>query len=134
MSTVKLAPQTEDVTLVDDWLQQARQTGRTDAYAGKRRYPRTTWDAALEVHVPKSAGRTVTHYASARDISEGGIGLQWRRAVPDCTVVRICPAGELKGVSAMVMHCTQTLNGYIIGLEFRFDAPEETQATTALAG
>ena len=134
MSTVKLSTQVEDASRVDSWLQQARQTGRTNAYAGKRRTPRTTWDAALEVHVPGSAGRTVTHYASARDISEGGMGLQCRQAIPDCTLVRVCPAGELKGVSAMVMHCTRTVSGYIIGLEFHFDDPEQARAVTSLAG
>ena len=134
MSTVKLSTHVEDASRVDAWLQQARQTGRTNAYAGKRRTPRTTWHAALEVYVSKSAGRSVTHYATARDISEGGIGLQCRQAIPDCTLVQICQAGELKGVWAMVMHCTRSLSGYIIGLEFCFDDPEEVQAVTSLAG
>ena len=134
MSTVKLFTQLEDASLVDAWRQQARQAGRTNAYAGKRRTPRTTWNAALEVYVPKSAVGTAIHYATARDISAGGIGLQCRQAIPDCTLVRICRAGELTGVSAMVMHCTQSLTGYIIGLEFRFDDPDEAQTVTSLAG
>ena len=131
MSTLKLAPQVSEAALARQWPQEARRTDRTDTYAGQRRYRRTTWEAALEVQVSLGPGRTETRYASARDISAGGIGFRRRQRIPPCAAVRVCLAGQAEGVRAMIMHCTQSLGGYLIGAEFRFE--EQVQAEPAFA-
>jgi len=137
MSTIKLVPQPAESSMANDWLEEARQTGQVDTYTGKRVHPRITWSAPLEVHALRPDGRAETFYATARDISSGGLGFQCRQAIPPCTPVRICRAGQIEGLPGMTVHCTQSLRGYVIGVEFRFaeqQAQSQTRAVRAKAG
>lgn len=132
--TLKLTPQVGGRALTQQWLEEARQTGHTDAHTRRHRTPRITWNQPLEVHVLFSAGRTETHYTTSREISEGGIGFYCRQQIPPFTPIAICRAGELVGVPAMTVHCRQTLAGYIVGAEFRFEQQAAERQAVSKAG
>ena len=53
------------------WLDEAREGGQADSYAGKRSATRFVWQRQLEVTVPGNGGQT--YRATAREISEIGI-------------------------------------------------------------
>ncbi len=74
---------------------------------------------------------TETYYATSCDISKGGVGFRMREPLPPFTPVRICRAGEMVGMSARTLSNTQTLTGFIIGAEFRFE--QETAAEQRVA-
>lgn len=136
MSTtpVRLTPKVGDATDTQRWLAEARQTAHTDTISGKHRDPRTTWCVPLEVHVCLGRGCTQTYYATACDISEGGIGFLVREAIQPYTRVLVCRAGEMVAVPVVTVTCTQTLTGHIIGAEFRFEDQVPSEQAVAKAG
>ena len=125
--TLGLTPQAGDPALKQQWLKEARRTGESDEHTRKHRDPRITWHEPLEVHVALSGGRTESHYATACDISEGGIGFRCRLEIPAFTQITVCRAGEMVGLPAMTLHCMHTLTGYTIGAQFRFEQPPKQQ-------
>ena len=100
------------------WIQDARKTGEADSYAGKRRQERFTWFPQLEVRVISASGQPRTHLASGHDISEGGLRFFCRQPIEAFVNVEVFVEGETAGVPAVVKHCTQTFNGYLIGADF----------------
>ena len=100
------------------WLQDAHKTGEADSYAGKRRQERFTWFPQLEVRVTSAGGQAQTHLASGHDISEGGLRFFCRQPIETFANVEVFVEGETAGVLAVVKHCTQTFNGYLIGADF----------------
>ena len=125
--TLGLTPQAGDTALKQQWLEEARRTGESDEHTRKHRDPRITWYEALEVYVASSGGGTESHYATAFNISDGGIGFRCRRQIPAFTQITVCRAGELVGLPAAIMHCLQTLTGYTIGAQFCFEQPPQQQ-------
>ena len=99
--TFTLTPDNAGRSLAQEWLEEARQSGQSDAYTRQHQDPRFTWYSQLEVHVLGPAGRTATFYADACDISEGGIGFRCRQQIPPFTDIQVCVAGEMTGVSAL---------------------------------
>ena len=129
--TLRVRPEVREAADTQQWLQEARQAGHTDRLTRQHRDPRTAWHAPLEVHVLPRCGDPKSCYATAHDISAGGIGFKCQKPIPPYTRIYVCRAGETAGVPAMSLECTQTLAGYIIGAEFR---PQElAQAQQALA-
>lgn len=127
---LKITPQTGSASTVEEWVAEARAHGRPDPYVGKRREPRYLWSAPLEIHVHERGGRTETLYATARNISTGGMGFQSHQPIAPYSTIHICLAGEMVGVRAVVKHCAPGLSGHIIGAGFE---PEEQPATPARA-
>lgn len=111
------------------WFTEARQTGESDNYAGKRRQRRCTWDAQITIEVLENGEPTATYYANTRDISTGGMGMRCRKAVPAHAEVRITIDETGESVQARVTQCTEGICGYHIGVEFT----AETQATSTPA-
>ncbi|MCP4593642.1 MAG: hypothetical protein GY842_23135 [bacterium] len=112
-------PTLGDATQTQQWLDEARETGQTDTYSRKYRDPRTTWNVPLEIHLNVEGGLQETWYVTSCDISEGGVGFKCRSSVAPYTQVMVCRAGEMVGVTAATVSCTQTLGGFLIGCEFR---------------
>ncbi len=110
---------TDELRTINDWVEDAQaQGGPIDLYSGKRREPRRIWDAMLDVHVLTGATEGSFHYATARDISGGGMGIQCRQKLEPGTWVGMYVSGCDQGATAIVRHCTETIGGYVIGLEF----------------
>ena len=104
---------------IREWLANARLEGREDTYAGKRRYPRVTWVVPVTVEFLDGERAGENDFAMSKDISEGGVGLRCRRPLAVRTLVRVMTDEGAPCVHARVMHCTETLGGFIVGLEFR---------------
>lgn len=132
-TTLQLTPELGDSTLVEKWLDEARETGETDTFTRRHRDPRTAWRDPLEVHVFKGPGCWLSVRATARDISAGGVGFQCRDPIPPWTPVLVCRAGKPVGAPAMVVDCTPGVSCYVIGAEFRFEnkVPQKQLATKA---
>jgi len=109
---------------VAQWLAEALATGTTDHYTGKRRHPRTTWNAELQVRMLSGDRLGDVRYVTARDVSEGGLGFFCRTSIAPFTSIEVARNDRQAGVAAVVMHCTQSLGGYCIGAEFRVERAE----------
>ena len=105
-------------TLVRSWLGDAEIDGETDAYTGKRQWPRFKWHAPVTIEVPATGTRRESLYASARDISEGGIGVWCSHAMEANTAVRLYVDDASEYVQGRVRQCTTTVGGFIIGVQF----------------
>ena len=96
----------------------AGRDGGVDSYNGKRRDKRTRWQAPVMVELnPDSPQRAILN-ANTRDISASGMGLRCRTALKANTEVRIYVGDGDEFISATVRHCTRSLPGFIIGVEF----------------
>ena|GEM_PF-2938905 len=133
-TTLKLTPDVGDATLSQAWLEEANETAEPDTHTRRHHDPRTAWDVPLEIHVCSGSGYGETYYATACDISKGGIGFRCRELIPPFTTVHICRAGEMIGVPALTMNCTESLTGSIIGAEFRFEKQAPAQRRVSKAG
>ncbi|HEY3241985.1 MAG TPA: PilZ domain-containing protein [Phycisphaerae bacterium] len=99
------------------WLHEALATGSVDAYIGKRRHARVSWN------VPAILRVTLDHrarllYVSTRNVSASGMAVVCRERISAMSMIQVCIGGEERCVAGRVMHCTQTLGGYLIGIEF----------------
>ena len=112
---------------VSQWLDEAHQTGRADSYAGKRRTVRYTLEAPVLVKVIGAGSRTAPQYGYTRDISRGGMGVKCRQRIATMSRVRVTREDTNQTVYGLIRHCTATLNGFIIGIEFEA-APQECNA------
>jgi hypothetical protein len=104
--------------LIAAWLTEAKRDGIVDDYAGKRRWPRVTWQTQVTLQIDTPRG-TRTVFAAARDISEGGIGLRVRERLAAMTPVRVIIGETNEFVIGRVAHCTDSLGGFVIGIEFQ---------------
>lgn len=135
MATVKLSTLSGNTHLKQQWLQEAQQAGGISSYDGKRNDPRTNWQEPLEVHYSVGRGRTKTVYATARDLSAAGIAFECREAIPAYTEVLICRTGQVEGLRATTLHCTRTLNTFIVGCRtFTDEEPIARPQSVAKAG
>lgn len=112
-------------TVVREWLAQARLVGEEDVFAGKRRHPRVTWTVPVTLAVLDGPEAGTRQYAHTKDISEGGLGLRARRPIPLGSTVWVGPDDSAMGVHARVMHCTETVGGFVIGISLH---PPQTAA------
>lgn len=102
--------------LLRTWLEDAKGWGQGDTYLGKRRHPRYRWRVAVDVEVVSVGGETYTASALTRDISEGGIGLECRRAIELHSTIRIRMMGEPYGVEGVVVHSGECMGVHIVGV------------------
>ena len=98
------------------WLDEAQSAGQPEPILGERRHPRFLW--VMYVEVMKIGNAAEKSPCRIRDISEGGIGLfchqKWSTEEP----VRICrPNQRGQHVDGKVVHCTQTVGGFLVGVE-----------------
>jgi hypothetical protein len=115
-SATSAASQTQD--LIDLWLADAKLYGQKDPYLGKRRHPRYQWKMPVDMDVLSIDGSQCRLYAQTRDISEGGIGLECRQQLEPDSRVRIRLEGQLEAIEGYVVHCTQGLGKYLVGVVF----------------
>ncbi len=120
-SAIKLTPTLGDRTLAQEWLDDAEEVGPTDIYKRRMRKARTSWCQPLEIHVYDEAGNYESYFAGADYISEEGIGFKCREQLPAYTKIVICLEGEMVGVPSVAIDNIQTISGYIIETEFRFE-------------
>jgi hypothetical protein len=118
-------PQTDSVRgIIASWLAQARKSGEGDIYSGKRQDVRYTWSVCLEMTARSSTGLESRFLATARDVSEEGMGIFcWRRLEPGTVAwVRLPSKDEQSSwVPAKVKHSTATTGGYYTGVMFSFE-------------
>lgn len=100
------------------WMENARQSGEADVYAGKRQQERVSWFPQLEVRVPAAGDQTRVYLASGHDISDGGVRFFCRQPIELFANVEMKVEGEEASVRVTVRHCTRTFNGYLIGADF----------------
>ena len=113
---------TDCESVIGAWIEQARTDGRKDDYAGKRQFPRVTWQVPVTLEVDPDGGRPTTVFGKSRDVSLGGIGVQVRQRIATMSLVRITVDSDGTSVTGRVMHCTGGLGGYIVGIEFLREA------------
>ncbi|HUU81988.1 MAG TPA: PilZ domain-containing protein [Phycisphaerae bacterium] len=118
MAALANRPEVELENTVDCWLEEARETGRADAYAGKRRWVRYTWQVPVTVKVLHAADTHPPQYAYTRDISRGGLGLKCRQPIEHLSLVRIMRDDTGETITGRVRYCTKTITGFVIGIEF----------------
>ncbi len=109
----------EEQNTAQQWLADACLAGQEYEYAGKRHYQRTTWQVPITVEILDGTRAGEHEYAMARDISESGMGFRCRRAVPVWSLVRITVDQDGSYVHAQVKSCTDTIGGFLIGVEFK---------------
>lgn len=109
---------TEERT-VRNWLADAASTGNKDVYAGKRKFARYTWIVPVVVEVLSGPSCDATVYATARDISSGGLGLKVRQRLQPGASVRVTLDEGEEFVIGRVRHCSEALGGFLVGIEFR---------------
>lgn len=112
---------------ISQWLDEAHQTGQSDSYAGKRRTVRYTLEAPVLVEIIDAGPRTAPQYGYCRDISRGGMGVKCRQRIATMSRVRVTREDTDEAVYGRIRHCTATLNGFIIGIEFEA-GPQESAA------
>jgi hypothetical protein len=102
---------------IRQWVSQAMSTGTVDPYPGKRRHPRVNWEVPAIVRT-ESDGRARLLYVKTRNVSLGGVAVVCRAPLRAMAAVQVCMGGEEHCVTGRVMHCTQMLGSYLIGIEF----------------
>ncbi len=118
--------------LVNEWLSDAQASGLGRDWEGQHRHARYNWNAHLDVYVCSDRRPPRAILATARDVSQSGLAFFCRESLPAHTRVTICRSGERTGVAAKVLNRTQTLGGYILGVEFVVEQPAR-QVAVAVA-
>lgn len=103
---------------VSRWLEEARATGRADAYAGKRRWVRYTWKVPVTVEVVTGGTGETSQAAYSRDLSRGGLGFKCRQRIETASLVCVTRDQTNETIYGRVRHCTGTFGGFIVGIEF----------------
>lgn len=98
------------------WVDEAQSEGKTDAYRSKRALPRHTWDRPLEMLIEDKV-----EYVYARDINSKGVGLVCKTRLQPQGVVHIRSNDAEPWVRCRVVHVTQTVGAYKVGVELRFE-------------
>jgi hypothetical protein len=94
---------------------------------GQRREDRWTFAGAVEMWLPDDCYGERHVLATLHNLSRHGLAMRTRRPVPVDTKVSIAvhqPEMSCYG-HALVRHCTQAHVGYLVGVEFIFQAVEE---------
>jgi hypothetical protein len=99
------------------WLESARGHCREEPAPSKRHCARYRWDTALELRVGKKI-----HYVLGRNISTCGIGVLSRAGVTPGRTVELRRTPEDPWVGCRVMHNTQSVGAYRVGLAFEAGA------------
>ncbi|MCC7290619.1 MAG: PilZ domain-containing protein [Phycisphaerales bacterium] len=113
---VLFAEPKDETLLIGSWLAEAREEGCEDVYAGKRRHARVQWNAPVIVQPEDGSART--YYVTALNISAGGMGLRCGEAISPRTRLRLFVNDGVDSVIGVVRHCSSTVGGYIVGVEF----------------
>ena len=77
----------------------------------------------VEIQILRHKASPVIAQARTRDLSEGGIGLTSREPIKidEMVELKFHYEGTCYTVCASVVHCTQTIGGYKVGLRFVFE-------------
>lgn len=93
---------------------------------GRRTEERWPFAGTVEVWLPEGAYGERHLLATLHNLSVGGLAMRTRRPIPADTKITLAvhePQLSCYG-SAIVRHCTQAAVGYLIGVEFTFEANE----------
>lgn len=104
--------------LIGEWLNEAVTSGLGESRPGEHRHIRYGWAAPLDVYGPAGRRPGKAALATARDVSRSGVAFFCRERVPLYTRITVCRAGCRSGLPARILNRTQTLGGYIYGVEF----------------
>ena len=113
-------PNTGSAVRLPSWLQQwLDERPPTDSYAAKRSEPRRECAVYCDTHCMDD--ETVTHFhARIFNVNSQGVGLLTRQALIVGQRLLLRPAGDEQAtaVTARIVHCTQTVQGYKVGCLF----------------
>ncbi len=118
-STPLPTDQAEAAEIIRGWVADAELDGVADVYSGKRRWPRVKWQVPVMIEALPSGERQSSMFVTSRDISEGGIGVWCNQAIEPGTMIRLFVDDGEEHVEGRVRQCTETVGGFIIGVEFR---------------
>lgn len=97
---------------------------------GRRSLSRWPFPATVELWVPVRRGRDEYVLATCMNLSTRGIGIRTNEELQPDTELAIAvhqPEKTLYG-RATVRHCTETTDGFYVGLEFLFDPVKQPDA------
>lgn len=106
--------------IVSRWMNEALAINEGDTWLNRRRRTRYDWSPTLDVYSISNEDSALPIIAMGRNISEMGMGFRSRIKIPLHSCVLICRGGTSEGVRARVASCTQTVGGYVIGVQFDF--------------
>ena len=113
---------TSNVNSLPDWLYEAIEDDAPDEPLNKRAEPRhlgRTLVSAWLVDDPDQAKFSV----KIVNVSAGGIGMVTRMRLEESTPLRLAPdwmpadAPPVEPIDVVVIHCTQTVQGYKVGVK-----------------
>lgn len=102
--------------VIVNWLEEAKFFGQKDPHAVRRADPRYTWTRPMELMVDGTI-----HYVYTRDVSRDGVGLTCRERLDDESRVQLRRDSNDPWVPARVVHCTQTVGAFKIGIDLAFE-------------
>ncbi len=112
--------------LVRRLVRNARETGSSDGIDGKRKAQRFRSSTSLEFSFDPNANGRVS-WAKMHNVSRGGLSF-WakkRLALKRRVFVRSFVDGTpTDWLPAKVCHCTSGIMGFLVGVEFQFEAAE----------
>lgn len=117
-----MATEEETAKLIGDWLAQGQALGGSDDPLIKRaqqRFPAPE-DFFLK---PAEPGDFAETFAKGYNISASGLGVICRHFMPGDVAVLVQAStaeDDQSWACARVVHCTRTLGGYKLGLEFQY--------------
>lgn len=101
-------------------LSSARSSGEFDTYAGKRHSTRVSESLQLEITKDPSRPGAI-HATSLHNVSEGGCSFWFRQKLERQTRIYVrefSADNSLPWINAFVTHCTQGIQGYLLGVSF----------------
>jgi len=118
-ASTQSSEQTDPVAVIQSWVDDASVDGDMDAYAGKRRWARVRWQVPVTIETRPAGTQQKCHYVTSRDVSAGGFGVWCNQPIEPGTKVRLSVHDGSESVDAQVKQCTETVGGFIIGVEFQ---------------
>ena len=104
-------------------LSSAKSAGEADSYLGKRGDTRIA--ECLQLEVTKDPSKTKGTFAcTLHNVSEGGCAFWFRQKLDRHAQVYLrefSPDNALPWIGALVTHCTQGIQGFLVGVAFRGD-------------
>lgn len=119
---VKLSPDA-----VSELIESQRVNSVAKIPPGRRREERWPFPGTVEVWLPENCYGERHLLATLHNLSTHGLAMRCRRPLPTDTKISLAvhqPEMSVYG-AALVRHCTQAHVGYLIGLEFIFEAEAE---------
>jgi len=95
----------------------------THAGNGRRKMPRWPFPGTVELWIPEKDGTERYTLATSLNLSLDGVGIRFDEPLPPGLELGIAihePEASLHG-HAVVRHCTEIEEDYLIGLQFVFD-------------